>query len=779
MLVPYSWLKEFITELPDVHELGDLLNGLGLAVEEVTEYAGAPAETRVVRIEEISRIPESDHLWLATVSDGESTHQLVTGAPNTRAGLLTAFAPPGTYLPSLGVTVEAKEMAGVESQGMLLSPRELGVHEYGGGLIEFSADTALGADLSELWPGDTLIELELTPNRADAFSLLGVARDLAAKLDVPFRHPAAGLDQGDPSVEDGLRVDVQDRQGSSHFTLRRVDDLQVGPSPVWLQRKLSMLGLRPRNNVVDVTNLVTFELGQPSHAYDVRALGEDTIQVRRAREGERLVVLGGDELELQASDLVIATPAQDGSRAIGLAGVMGGEHYSVEEDTTSVALEVAWFDPVSVRKTAKRHGQHTDTHYRFERGVDPALPPLASARAVQLLAQVAGGKPHPGISIAGGFSGRPPVRYRPERVHFLMDFDVEQALQASYLERLGCKVVTVEEGVWEVTPPSWRFDMSIEEDVVEEVARLHGYEHIGETVPVMHFVPPATDATHRKLREQLAGLGFQEAISYVFTSRAELERSAAPPPVVELANPQGAEKSVLRTALYPGLLQAAALNRKRPGVALFEVGRIFLEEELERLALLVTGDWWTDTWQRGRQADFYLFKGLLESLARRRNATFELVPAQEPHLHPGISAQVLWNGEPVGSMGKLHPTVARSYELKDVYVAQLALPLEAGTIRYRDIPRQQYNERDLAIVAPRDVSYAALRELVSGAAGELLVSVEPFDVYEGAPIEEGRRSVALRLHFRHEERSLRDEEVDGFMESVVAAVREAGFTIRE
>jgi len=779
MLVPYSWLKEFITELPDVHELGDLLNGLGLAVEEVTEYAGAPAETRVVRIEEISRIPESDHLWLATVSDGESTHQLVTGAPNTRAGLLTAFAPPGTYLPSLGVTVEAKEMAGVESQGMLLSPRELGVHEYGGGLIEFSADTALGADLSELWPGDTLIELELTPNRADAFSLLGVARDLAAKLDVPFRHPAAGLDQGDPSVEDGLRVDVQDRQGSSHFTLRRVDDLQVGPSPVWLQRKLSMLGLRPRNNVVDVTNLVTFELGQPSHAYDVRALGEDTIQVRRAREGERLVVLGGDELELQASDLVIATPAQDGSRAIGLAGVMGGEHYSVEEDTTSVALEVAWFDPVSVRKTAKRHGQHTDAHYRFERGVDPALPPLASARAVQLLAQVAGGKPHPGISIAGGFSGRPPVRYRPERVHFLMDFDVEQALQASYLERLGCKVVTVEEGVWEVTPPSWRFDMSIEEDVVEEVARLHGYEHIGETVPVMHFVPPATDATHRKLREQLAGLGFQEAISYVFTSRAELERSAAPPPVVELANPQGAEKSVLRTALYPGLLQAAALNRKRPGVALFEVGRIFLEEELERLALLVTGDWWTDTWQRGRQADFYLFKGLLESLARRRNATFELVPAQEPHLHPGISAQVLWNGEPVGSMGKLHPTVARSYELKDVYVAQLALPLEAGTIRYRDIPRQQYNERDLAIVAPRDVSYAALRELVSGAAGELLVSVEPFDVYEGAPIEEGRRSVALRLHFRHEERSLRDEEVDGFMESVVAAVREAGFTIRE
>src|SRR5690625_1144147 len=287
MLVPYSWLQEFIAELPDVHELGDLLNGLGLAVEEVTEYPGAPAGTRVVRIEEISRIPESDHLWLATVSDGESTHQLVTGAPNTRAGLLTAFAPPGTYLPSLGVTVQAKAMAGVESQGMLLSPRELGVHEYAGGLIEFSADTAPGAGLSDRWPGDTLVELELAPIRPDACSRLGVARDLAAKLDVPLRRPAAGLDQGDPSVEDGLRVDVQDRQGSSHFTLRRVDDLQVGPSPVWLQRKLSMLGLRPRNNVVDVTNLVTFELGQPSHAYVVRSPGEVNLTGRRARDGGR------------------------------------------------------------------------------------------------------------------------------------------------------------------------------------------------------------------------------------------------------------------------------------------------------------------------------------------------------------------------------------------------------------------------------------------------------------------------------------------------------------
>src|SRR5690625_515531 len=243
--------------------------------------------------------------------------------------------------------------------------------------------TAVCSRFSSWWLGITLILVECSPNRAFAFSLLVVARDRAGRVGGPFRPPAAGLDPGDPTVEDGLRVDVQDRQGSSHFTLRRVDDLQVGPSPVWLQRKLSMLGLRPRNNVVDVTNLVTFELGQPSHAYDVRALGEDTIQVRRAREGERLVVLGGDELELQASDLVIATPAQDGSRAIGLAGVMGGEHYSVEEDTTSVALEVAWFDPVSVRKTAKRHGQHTDAHYRFERGVDPALPPLASARAVQ------------------------------------------------------------------------------------------------------------------------------------------------------------------------------------------------------------------------------------------------------------------------------------------------------------------------------------------------------------------------------------------------------------
>lgn len=825
MKVPYSWLQEFVPELPPTSELTELLDGLGLSVEAVHEYPGAAAGTVAARIVSLRPIPDSDHLVEARVRTGggeeADENVVVTGAPNAREGMLTAFAGPGTHLPALGVTVETREMAGRESAGMLLSPRELGVHEYAGGLIEFAADLAPGASLAEAWPGDQVIELELTPNRADAFSILGVARDVAAKLGVRYLHPARAaqkaqeiaapdqttgdptpgpssgdLSPGDAGLDDGLEIEIEDRQGNPFFTLRRIDDVTVGPSPVWLQRRLSSLGIRPRNNVVDVTNYVTFELGQPSHAYDESRLGGGLIQVRRAREGERLTTLTGEELELEAADLVIATPQPEGSaegtradsppasandsRAIGLAGVIGGLHDSVETGTSAIALEVAHFDPVTVRRTAKRHGLSTDAHYRFERGVDPELPSLASARAAGLIAELAGGRLHPGISVAGSAPGaRPAIRYRPTRLEYLMDFDVSAADQRRYLGALGCGVEERGADEWQVSPPSWRFDMAIEEDVIEEVARLHGYEHVGETVPAMEFVPPATDPTHRALREQLAGLGFQEAIGYVFTSDAELARAEAPEARARLDNPQGVERSVLRTALYPGLLAAAALNRGSTSLALFEVGRVFLEEELERVALLARGPWFERGWREGLPLDFFLFKGLLERLARRRNARLTMQPAREPHLHPGVAARVLWNGQEVGSVGQLHPEVGSRYELDEVYLAELFLPLETRRLRFEGIPRQQHAERDVAVVVGAEVNYSRLEELVRGSAGELLRSVAPFDVYEGEPIPEGMRSVALRLRFRHHERPLTDDEVDGYMENVISALREQGYDIRD
>lgn len=803
MKVPYSWLREFLDPLPPVDELAELCDGLGLATEQVYRYPGAAPGTVAVRIETLEPVSGSDHLLTAQVFDGSKRHQVVTGAPNARVGLITAFAAPGVELAALAAvegrtadnrtadnrtadsrtadnrTVESRPVAGVDSNGVLLSPRELGVFDHAGGLIELPEEVQPGSDLAELWPGDDILELELTPNRADAFSILGVARDVAAKLAVPYRHPAADSAGGDAEVDDGLSVQIADSEGCTAITLRRIDSVKVRPSPVWLQRRLASVGLRPRNNIVDVTNFVTFELGQPSHAYDLAALQGGVVQVRRAREGERLTALTGDELELGRTDLVIATPDGAGSKAIGLAGVVGGSDDSVESGTESVALETAHFDRVSIRRTARRHGLSTDAHYRFERGVDPLLPPLASARAADLIARLSGGRVHPGVSVADRTEPPLPVAFRPSRVEFLMDFEVALADQRRYLEALGCRVEAKEQDHWSVTPPSWRFDLAIEEDLVEEVARLHGYEHVGETVPVMHFVPPPSDPTHRALRQEIAGLGFREAIGYVFTSPGELERAAAPEPVVRLSEPQGVERSVLRTALYPGLLAAAQLNRATPSLALFEVGRVFLEEELERVALLASGPWIEPGWQGGRELDFFQFKGLLELLAGLRNAKLETRPVQLPHLHPGISAEVSWNGRSLGSCGRLHPEVAARYELGDVYIAELDLPLAARPVRFTALSRQPHAERDVSVVAPKDVSYREIRELVDGAGGALLETVEPFDVYEGAPIAEGERSLALRLRFRHDERALEGDEVDGYMENVIRSLRERGYDIRD
>lgn len=778
MRVPVSWLQTFFDgELPEVGRLTELLSGLGLSVETVHRLPPAPEGVVVARVESAEPIPGTN-LKKVLVTHPGATVQVVCGAPNVAPGQLAALVRPGTRLPGVPFEVGTKTIQGVESDGMLASAKELGIYDHAAGIVTFGHDAPLGAPLAGLWPDETVIELELTPNRADAFSLLGVARDLGAKLGWRVKHPAAGLDQGDPELDDGLAVDVQDETGCPRFTLRLIDGVTVAPSPVWLQRRLAALGLRPRNNVVDVTNYVTFELGQPSHAYDLRALSDGVIQVRRAWRGERLALLNEEEVELSAEDLVIATPVDGGSQAIGLAGVMGGLHDSVRPDTTQVALEVALFDTVTVRRTAKRHKLVTDARTRFERGVDPNLQPLASARAAHLIAEVAGGRVHPGVSATGRDTVRPAVSFRPSRVQFLMGFDVPEDTQREYLERLGCAVEAAGPDSWRVTPPSWRYDIGLEEDVIEEVARLHGYEHIASTVPPMRFVPPATDPTHRKLKERLAALGFQEAITYVFTGESELERSHSPEAVVRIENPQGLDRAVLRTSLLPGLLGAAVTNRSEPALALFEVGRVFRETEVERLALLQRGPALEGAWREDVPGDFYAFKGRLEALAGLAGATLELRPAPHPQLHPGVSAEVLWDGEAIGIAGRLHPGVEAAYELPATFYADLALPLPERRVRFRDFSRQPYAERDLAVIAPREVTYAALRDLCAAAAGPLLESLEPFDVYAGSQLPEGMRSVALRFRFRHESRALTDAEVDAAMQKVIGAVREAGYSIR-
>lgn len=783
MNVPVSWLAELVGELPDVARLSDLLPGLGLGVEAVHDLPAAPAGVVVARIVEAEPIEGSDHLTMTVVDDGTTRRTVVCGAPNAEVGVVSALALPGAVLPEVESTVQRREVLGVLSDGMLCSPKELGVYDYAGGLITFADDLPLGTELSAAWPAETVLELELTPNRADAFGMLGVARDLAAKLDVPLRHPAESDAPGDEQGDDGLTVEIEDVAGCPHLVLQRIDGLTIGPSPIWLQRRLAALGLRPRNNVVDVTNYVTYELGQPSHAYDRRVLEGGVLQVRRARPGEEAELLDGERYELDTDDLVIATRAQNphGSKAVGLAGVMGGLHDSVRPDTSSVALEVAHFDPVRVRKTAKRHGLHTDAHLRFERGVDPALPPRAAAHCARLIAEVGGGTVHPATSRAGGSGPRAAIAFRPSRVEFVMAFDVPVALQRRYLEALGCTVREDGLDAWSVQPPSWRFDLAIEEDLIEEVARLHGYEHIGATRPDLAFAPPRTDPTHRALRDELAAAGLQETIAYVFTGDEELARARAPEARVRLSNPQGVERSRLRTALHPGLLAAAATNRGEPGLALFEIGRAFLEREEERLGIVLAGAWERGGWREGSAVDVWRLKGLLETLADRRRVELAFRPAlpdEAPMLHPGAAAIVVWNGREIGVAGRVHPEVAGAYELPETYLAEVALPLAAQRLTVGEVPRQPYAERDLAIVAPDDAPFAELERIVVGAAGELLVEAFPFDVYRGPPLPDDQRSVAVRMRWRHPERALRDEEVDARLNDVIAAVREAGYGIR-
>ncbi len=779
MKVPYSWLQEFFAEpLPGPARVVELLDGLGLAVEGVTTAPAAPAGVVVVDVTDVERVEGATAPLAKTlVTDGRREHQVVCGDPNVRVGMRTALALPGAHLPAVNLTVALRPVLGVESHGMLASARELGLFDHGGGVLALGHDAPLGAELAALWPEETVIELELTPNRADAFSLLGVARDLAAKLGVAYRHPAAGLERGDRALDDGLAVAVADPAAAPRFTLRRVDGVRVAPSPVWLQRRLAQLGLRPRNNLVDATNYVTFELGQPTHAYDLAALRDGRVGVRRANPGESIRVLNDDLVRLDPADLLITTGAGDGV-PVGLAGVMGGAYGGVEAGTVAVALEAACFEPVTVRRAGQRHKLVTDARTRFERGVDPNLCELASARLTALVVELAGGTAHPGLSAVGADVAARQVEYRPSRVHYLMDFEVPAADQRAYLERLGCRVEEREVDAWVVTPPSWRYDLAIEEDLVEEVARLHGFENIGLTDPDMRFVPRAGDPTHRRLRDRLAALGLQEVMTYVFTGPAELARAAAPAATVELSSPQGVEKSVLRTALYPGLLAAAAANRQAESLALFEVGHVFGEVEEERVALLLRGDRAVGHWRPGLAGDFFTLKGILEGLAGLDGATVTTTPAPAPHLHPGVSALVTWDGAAVGHAGRLHPEVAAAFELGDVYVAELRLPLAGGRVAFRDIVRQPFAERDLAVVAPLEVTYAELATLLADAAGDKLASLAPFDEYRGANLPSGARSVAVRFRFQDARRALTDEAVDALMENVIRAVRSAGYDIR-
>ncbi|RDI96644.1 phenylalanine--tRNA ligase subunit beta [Meiothermus sp. QL-1] len=783
MRIVYSWLKEFLPEAPGPERLEVLLAGLGLEVERIMPLAVPHRQVVFARVLAVEPLEGREVRRL--VLDAGQEVQVVSGDPNAQPGMGVALALPGAVLPEGSVGV--RRVAGVESYGMVLSARELGLGEYGGGLLEFPPEALPpGTPLAEVFGPDEVIEVEITPNRPDWLSVYGVARDLAT-LGFHLIEPRPQPKTTPLPLPFGLTI--EEPRACDRFTLSYARGIRIGPSPLQVQRRLFAAGMRPISNVVDATNYAMLELGNPMHAYDAAFVGEG-LWVRFARPGERLVTLDGVERTLGAGDLLIAVKTGEETRPAGLAGVMGGAEDEIRATTTAVALEVAHFDPVTIRRTARRHGLRTEASYRFERGVDPEGVHRAADRFFELL-QAWGGE---GVEVAQArldldhTQPPEPIAFRPAYTNRLVGMDYPEAEQLGVLARLGCRVEAGEaEGVYRVTPPSHRVDLRIEEDLVEEVARIVGYDKIPTSLPSFFPHPDNLgvdepyEATER-LKAVLAGLGFQEVINYAWSSPEECALYRAPAPTVYMQNPQTPERTALRTMLYPGLLknlQHALAQGEVGPFLLFEVGRVFQQTETLHLAGLLWGEAVPGLWQRGLEGSFFALKGLLETAARNLGSGVRVERETAPHLHPGISGGVYWNGVRVGQMGALHPAIAEAVELPlGVFLFELALPLPKGPGGFRDMARFPASLRDLAVVVPEEVPYAEVERLIRAHAGEYLERLEVFDLYRGRPLEAGQKSLAFHLVFRHPERTLTDLETEAFMQQIIAAVESRGYAIR-
>ncbi len=798
MKIVYSWLKEFLPDVPSSERLEELLAGLGIETESIQSLAIPHSKIVFARVLHVENL-EGREVRKLVVDIGQEV-QIVSGAPNARAGMGVVLALPGTVLPD-GTELGLRKIAGVESYGMALSPKELAVGEYAGGLIEFAPDALPpGTPLAEAWGPDEVIEIEITPNRPDWLSVYGVARDLAA-LGMTLIHP-------DPKPKTTpialpFQVWLEDTQGCDRFTLSYARGIRVGPSPVSVQRRLYAAGMRPISNVVDATNYTMLELGNPMHAYDARYIREGLV-VRRARAGEKVVTLDGQERTVDERDLLITVKDGDLTRPAGLAGVMGGADDEIQDSTTQVALEVAHFDPVMVRRTAKRQGLKTEASYRFERGVDPDGQIRAADRCLDLLQAWSGS----GVEVShtridhNHTQPAKPIVFRPEYTSRLVGMPYDETEQLEVLRRLGCTVQpTFQEGAFEVTPPSHRVDLTLEEDLVEEVARIVGYDQIPITLPSFFPHPDnlGVDEPYEaleRLKQVMAGLGFQEVLNYSWSSPEECALMHAPAPTVFMQNPQTADRTALRTALYPSLLknlQTAFAQGENGPFLLFEIGNVFNQTETTHLSALICGDPVPGLWQKGLGEGFFALKGLLEAAAQNLGSRVRVERELQPYLHPGISGAVYWNDQKAGHIGALHPAIAAALELPggiqvstrpegdrpQVFLFELALPLSKGPILFSDIAKYPASMRDLAVVVPESTSYVEVERLIRAHAGERLVGLEIFDVYRGKPLLEGEKSMAFHLTFRHPERTLTDLETDGFMQSIIAALEHTGYTIRK
>jgi phenylalanyl-tRNA synthetase beta chain len=789
MKVPYRWLSEFVDTEAAARDVAERLTMAGI---EVASVAPAGADLAGVVVAEVTAVaPHSAGrgLTVCDVSTGAGRFRVVCGAPNVRAGVRAAFAPPGAALPG-GRRVTTAVIRGTLSEGMLCSEAELALGEDAAGILLLEPTAQVGQDLvRHLGLDDPILEIEVTPNRPDCLSVAGVAREVAALTQGRFRPAAVHVVETGPAAADLASVTIEDDELCPRYGARVVTDVTVGPSPAWLAQRLRVVGQRPINSVVDVTNYVMWELGQPLHAFDADRITDRRIVVRRARPAERLVTLDGQARTLADSVLVIA----DAEQPVAIGGVIGGANSEVARTTRTVLLEAAHFKPGSIRRTARALGLATEASYRFERGADIEGIPEALDRAAQLIAELGGGRVARGrIDVYP--RPRQPVSLdlRLARVRRVVGASPPRAVVGAILRGLGFPAEETPEG-FRVDVPSRRRDVSLEDDLVEEVVRVWGYGEIPSTVPSGSLVltrRPRPVVVQDTVRRALAGAGVQEAVTLSLVNPAYLDHlgwTADDQRVVRLRNPLAADRSILRPTLLFGLLEALQLNvrRQSPDVRLFEIGRIFeargpgaLPHEDTRVGLVLSGlraprSWFTD---RAR-VDLFDAKGAVESLVTALGREeIRVEPTDAPFLEAGRAGSVLVDGTVVGHLGELHPEVGKAFDLPaPVLVAELSLDtvdaLPARPIVYRPTARFPAIARDLAVVVPDSVPAAEIGRVIETGADPCLRRVTLFDVYQGEQVGRGRKSLAYGLVYQAEDRTLTDAEVNRMHAQVVERLR--------
>ncbi|WP_136067630.1 phenylalanine--tRNA ligase subunit beta [Modicisalibacter radicis] len=777
-----QWLREWVSPDLATRALADQVTMAGLEVDAVERVAAVFSGVVVAEVLSREPHPDADKLSVCRVDDGSAEPvQVVCGASNVAGGQKVAFARVGAVLPD-DFKIKRAKLRGVESRGMICSASELGLEEEASpGILELPLDAPAGVDFRD-WMGldDVTIEVDLTPNRGDCLSLKGLAREVGVLNRLPVDEPdvAAQAVVHDAS----FAVHVAAAEACPRYVGRIVKNVDAdAATPLWMVERLRRSGVRAIHPLVDVTNYVMLELGQPMHAFDLANL-EQAIEVRYAREGETLVLLDGQRIALRDDTLIIA----DAEKPLAIAGVMGGEFSGVGETTRDVFLEAAFFTPLAVAGQARSYGLHTDASHRFERGVDPALTRQAIERATQLLLAIAGGEPGPLSETASPdhLPGEREILLRAARIEQCLSMPLPADEVVDILTRLGMRVTAQGDAGWRVGVPSWRFDVAIEEDLIEELARIHGYNRLPVRRPAARLSLQADHEVRQplsRLRRQLVARGYQEAISYSFVA-PELQALLAPGvDAPRLANPISSDMAVMRASLLPGLVKALThnLNRQQQRVRLFESGLVFRGalDSLEQTAMLgglVCGPRDPEGWAARRDnVDFFDLKGDLESLLAMGGDAdaWRFEPAEHPALHPGQTAAVLHRGQRVGWIGALHPAVRAELGLKSdplVFEVELDPVVEGRLPSFAALSRYPEVRRDLALVVDEAVAVQALLDTLRERAGEWLTDLHLFDVYQGAGIAEGYKSVALGLTWQHPSRTLNDEEINQLVEAIVA-----------